>query len=160
MTLTISRTDLARRTRDAIEHAQRGETVFIESYGAEQAAIVDARDYRLLRAVAVFQSRPLAPATDPTATPQGLSEQEVQRRVDAGGGDPQEAWDLVIAAYLDGDIRLVRAAVLLGLARFDLLARFNRLGLPAQLGTLSLQEAAAEYDTLHGKWHEYQISLI
>jgi len=66
----------------------------------------------------------------------------------------------VIAAYLDGDISLGRAALLLGLTRFDLLARFNRLGLPTQLGTLSLQEAAAEYDTLHGEWHEYQISLI
>jgi predicted HTH domain antitoxin len=37
----------------------------------------------------------------------------------------------VVAAYLDGDISLGRAALLLGLSRFDLLARFNRLGLPA-----------------------------
>ena len=64
----------------------------------------------------------------------------MQRRIEAAGADPQDAWDLVIAAYLDGDISLGRAALLLGLARFDLLARFNRLGLPAQLGTLSLQE--------------------
>lgn len=150
MTLTISRTDLARRTRDAIEHAQRGETVFIESYGAEQAAIVDARDYRLLRAVAAYAGRPLAPVIDSTAAPRGLSDEEVQRRVEAAGGDPQDVWDLVIAAYLDGDISLGRAAILLGLARFDLIARFNRLGLPAHLGPLSLQEGAAEYNALWG----------
>ena len=61
MTMTISRTDLARRTREAIEYAQRGQTVFIESYGAEQAAIVDARDYHLLRAAAIYRSQPLTP---------------------------------------------------------------------------------------------------
>jgi predicted HTH domain antitoxin len=56
----------------------------------------------------------------------------------------------VAAAYLDGDISLGRAALLLGLSRFDLLARFNRLGLPAHLGLLSFQEATAEYDVLQG----------
>ena len=148
MSTTISRTDLARRTRDAIEQAQRGETVFIESYGAEQAAIVDAKDFRILRAVAVYHSQPSAPAHDATAAPQGLSEEAVQMRVAAAGGDAQEAWDMVIAACLDGDISLGRAALLLGLPRFELLTRFNRLGLPARMGSWSLQEVQAEYATL------------
>ncbi len=60
MTLTISRTDLACRMREAIEHAQRGEAVFIESYGTEQAAIIDAKEYHLLRAVALYRNRPLS----------------------------------------------------------------------------------------------------
>ncbi len=114
MTMTISRTDLARRTREALEHAQRGETVFIESYGTEQAAIIDAKEYYLLRAVAMHRHRPLAPVTSVETAPRGLTEDEVQARVAAAGGDRQEAWIAVIGAYLDGDISLGRAAVLLG----------------------------------------------
>lgn len=148
MTLTISRTDLARRTREALEHARRGETVFIESYGAEQAAIIDAREYYLLRAVATHRNRPLAPVTHAETAPRGLTEDEVQARVAAAGGDRQEAWSAVITAYLDGDISLGRAALLLGLSRFELQAHFNRLGLPAQPGPLSLNEARAEYTTI------------
>lgn len=148
MTLTISRTDLARRTREALEHAQRGETVLIESYGAEQAAIIDAREYYLLRAVATHRNRPLAPVTHAETAPRGLTEDEVQARVAAAGGDRQEAWSAVITAYLDGDISLGRAALLLGLSRFELQAHFNRLGLPAQPGPLSLNEARAEYTTI------------
>lgn len=148
MTLTISRTDLARRTREAIEHAQRGETVFIEGYGAEQAAIIDAREYHLLRAVAVYRKRLLAPVTYAETAPRGLTEDEIQARVVASGGDRQEAWDAVIAAYLDGDISLGRASLLLGLSRFDLQARFNRLGLSSVPGPFSLNEAKAEYTAL------------
>ena len=148
MTMTISRTDLARRTREAIEYAQRGQTVFIESYGAEQAAIMDARDYHLLRAAAVYRSQPLTPVNSPDATPRGLTDTDIENK--AATGDIQDVWDLVIAAYLDGDISLGRAALLLGLQRFDLLARFNRLGLPARLGTLNLKEAQDEYAVLQG----------
>jgi predicted HTH domain antitoxin len=148
MTLTISRTDLARRTREAIEHAQRGEAVFIESHGTEQAAIIDAKEYYLLRAVALYRNRPLAPVTDTETVPRGLTEDEVQARVAAAGGDRQEAWIVVIAAYLDGDISLGRAALLLGVSRFELQAHFNRLGLPAQPGPLSLNEARAEYTAI------------
>lgn len=148
MTMTISRTDLARRTREAIENTQRGQTIFIESYGAEQAVIVDARDYHLLRAAAVYRSQPLAPVNNPEATPRGLTEMEIKTRAANAAGDIQAVWDLVIATYLDGDISLGRAAVLLDLPRFDLLARFNRLGLPTRLGALNLKEAQDEYLTL------------
>jgi hypothetical protein len=72
---TISRTDLARSTRQALEQARRGQTVLVESYGEEQVAIVDALDYRLLQAVARYRARPDAPAHDATAVPQGLSEE-------------------------------------------------------------------------------------
>lgn len=148
MTMTISRTDLARRTREALEHAQRGEAVFIESYGTEQAAIIDAKEYYLLRAVAMHRNRPLAPVTSAEMAPRGLTEDEVQARVAAAGGDRQEAWIAVIAAYLDGDISLGRAAVLLGVSRFELQAHFNRLGLPVQPAPLSLNEARAEYTAI------------
>ncbi len=148
MTLTISRTDLARRTREAIEQARRGQAVFIESYGAEQVAIVDALDYHLLRAVAGYRSQPPAPVSNPEMTPRGLTEATVQARVAAAGGDTQEAWDVIMTAYLDGDISLGRAAALLGTQRFDLLTRFNRLGLPTRLGPQSINEARAEYEVM------------
>ena len=82
MTMTISRTDLARRTREAIEYAQRGQTVFIESYGAEQAAIMDARDYHLLRAAAVYRSQPLTPVNSPDATPRGLTDTDIENALE------------------------------------------------------------------------------
>jgi hypothetical protein len=148
MAMTISRTDLARRTRETIEQARRGHVVFVESYGAEQVAIVDAQDYHLLRAVAAYRSQPPAPIDDPAAAPRGLTETVVQARVAAAGGDVQEAWDAVVAAHLAGDISLGRAAALLGTERFDLMARFNRLGLPARLGAQTIQEARAEYEVL------------
>ena len=145
---TISRTDLARSTRRAIEQARRGQTVLVESYGEEQVAIVDALDYRLLRAVALYRAHPEAPARDKTAVPQGLSEEAVDTAVSQAAGDPQAGWDRIITAYLDGHISLGRAAALLKLPRFDLTARFNRLGLPLRLGPASIAAGRAEYNTL------------
>ena len=148
MSRTISRTDLARHTREAIESAQRGEAVFIESYGAEQAALVDAREYHLLRAVAIYRSRPRAPSAMDGAKPRGLTEDEVRSRVATEAGDWQAAWDAVIAAYLDGDVSLGRAALLLGISRFDLQGHFNRIGMSIVHGARSLHEARDEYDSL------------
>jgi len=144
---TISRTKLARSTRQALEQARRGQTVLVESYGEEQVAIIDALDYRLLRAVAVYRARPDAPAQDETAVPQGLTTTTVEATIAQAGADPQAAWDQVMAAYLDGHISLGRAAVLLKQSRFDLQARFNRLGIPLRLGATSLEEGRAEYDS-------------
>lgn len=148
MTMTISRTDLARRTRETIELARRGQAVFVESYGAEQVAIVDALDYHLLRAVAAYRSQPLAPISSPEMAPRGLADVAVQERMAAAAGDAQEAWDVIMASYLDGDISLGRAATLLNMSRFELLGRFNRLGLPARLGSLTIHEARTEYEVL------------
>ena len=50
----ISKTDLARRTRQIVNQARRGGAVIVESYGEEQVAILDAADYRCLRAVAAL----------------------------------------------------------------------------------------------------------
>lgn len=145
---TISRTDLARSTRQTLEQVRRGQTVLVESYGEEQVAIVDALDYRLLRAVALYRARQDAPAQDPTAVPQGLSAAAVETAVSTAQGDPQAAWNLIIAAYLDGHVSLGRAADLLGQSRFELTARFNRLGLPLRLGEMSPDALQAEEDAL------------
>jgi hypothetical protein len=147
-TTTISRTDLARSTRQALEQARRGQTVLVESYGEEQVAIVDALDYRLLQAVARYRARSEAPAHDAAAVPEGLDEKRVATAVSRSQGDVQAAWDLVIAAYLDGHISLGRAAELLHLNRFDLTLHFNRLGLPLRVGPTSAAEALAEVEAL------------
>lgn len=131
---TISRTELARSTRQALEQARRGQTVLVASYGEEQVAIIDALDYRLLRAVAAYRARPGAPAADEAARPQGLTDEAVTAAQADAGDNPQASWDLVMAAYLDGDISLGRAAELLAQSRFELQARLNRLSIPLRLG--------------------------
>jgi predicted HTH domain antitoxin len=145
---TISRTDLARSTRQALEQARRGQTVLVESYGEEQVAIVDALDYRLLQAAARYRACPEAPAHDTAAVPEGLDAETVATVVSQAQGDTQAAWGLVIAAYLDGHISLGRAAELLHLNRFDLTLRFNRLGLPLRVGPASAEESLAEVEAL------------
>ncbi len=143
---TISKTDLARRSRQVVDQARRGRPVIIESYGEEQVAVLDAGDYRCLRAIAAYYVLPPhpAPVSDPTLAPRGLDQPEVQAAVAAAEGDIQAAWNRVIAAYLDGDISLGHAAQLLGVARFELTERFSRLGLPLRLGSATPAEARQE----------------
>jgi prevent-host-death family protein len=146
----MSKTDLARRTRQVVDQARRGRAVIIESYGEEQVAVVDAGDYRCLQAMAAYYSLPQhpAPALDSALAPRGLEEEEVQGAVAAAGGDAQAAWDRVLTAYFDGDISLGRAAHLLRISRFDLQDRLNRLGLPLRLGPANGAEAQREVEVL------------
>lgn len=142
-TSTISKTDLARRTRQVVDRARRGDTLIVESYGEEQVVVMDAADYRILRAVAAYQtlSPHPAPVNDPTLEPAGLSEAEVEQ---AAGESPQARWNTVIAAYLDGHINLARAATLLALSSYELDERFRRLEVPRRIGPETEEEAQAE----------------
>jgi hypothetical protein len=148
VTVTISRADLARRTREAIKRARRGQAVLVESYGGQQVAIMDALDYHLLRAMATYRSQPGVPADCPETMPRGLAETAVQERVAAARGDVQEAWNVIMAAYLDGEISLGRAAALLGIERLNLRARLNRLGFPDRQGRQNALGTHAEYVAL------------
>ena len=145
-TLSVSKTDLARRTRQIVDRARRGETIIVESYGEEQVAVVDATDYRILRAVAVYYAS--SPRTDATALEDrelvGLTEAQLAAAVDEAGGAVQQRWNVVMGAYLDGQINAGRAAVLLGLLSFELDERFQRLGVPRRIGPDTLEEAQAE----------------
>ncbi len=148
----ISKTDLARRTRYVLEQARRGRTMIVESYGEEQVAILDVLDYRILRAVAAYhamQPHP-APIAEPTLAPRGLDLADVQEAIAAADGDPQAGWNRVVAAYLDTDISLGRAGELLGLSRFELADRFQRLGLPLQIGPATADEARGELAAFGG----------
>jgi len=143
---TISKTDLARRTRQVVDRARRGDTIVVESYGEEQVVVMDAADYRILRAVATYQALPPhpAPTNDPTLEPAGLSEAEQTEQ--EAGGVPQARWNKVIAAYLDGHINLGRAAALLGLSSYELDERFRRLEVSRRIGPETEEEARAEVE--------------
>ena len=147
-TSTISKTDLARRTRQVVDRARRGDTIIVESYGEEQVAVIDAVDYRILRAVAAYQMLPPhpAPVNDPTLEPAGLSETEVEQAFQEVGGSPQARWSTVIAAYLDGHINLGRAATLLALSLYELDERVRRLEVSRRIGPATKEEAQAEVD--------------
>jgi len=149
----ISKTDIARSTRQVVDRVRRGQTAIVQSYGEEQAAIIDIADYRLLRAIAAYQSLPphSAPIRDTALAPRGLENQEVEKAVASAGGDVQAAWNLIVASYLDGNISLGRAAQLLGLSRFELTERFNRLGIPLRLGPATVEEARVEFEAIRGQ---------
>lgn len=119
MTRTIiSPSDLSQRTREILDRVQEGEFAVVASGGEERIVLLDALDYRLLRALAFC-------ATGGGAT-----------------GDLLEAQ--VLRDYLDERINLGKAAELLHLTRFELDASFQRLGIPLRRGARSIEDAQAE----------------
>jgi hypothetical protein len=120
---TISPSDLAEKTQEVVDRVQHGEVAVVESFGQEQAVLLDPLDFRLLRALAQC------------ATDDGESWGKT--------GDPDVR---ALHSYLADDISLGKAAELLGLSRFDLQERFVRLGVPLRLGPATLEEARAEVE--------------
>ena len=134
----ISKTDLARNTREVLNDVMRGQTAVIESHGKAEVAIIDILDYLILRAVMRYHARP--PQIDVDA---GLTDAAA-----AATSDLQVRYNLVLAYYLADAISLSRAAELLGLPSFDLRLRFVRLDVPLRLGPTTIEEALAEVETL------------
>ena len=119
MTRTIiSLSDLSQRTREILDRVHEGELAVVASGGEERIVLLDALDYRLLRALALC-------ATGGGAT-----------------GDLLEAQ--VLRDYLDERINLGKAAELLHLTRFELDASFQRLGIPLRRGSGSIEDAQSE----------------
>jgi prevent-host-death family protein len=116
---TFSRTELTRRTREILELVRRGQPAVIKSYGREQAVLVDPLDYRLL---------------------QGLAGVASARR-----GPVAELQDL-LRRYLGSEISLAKMAAELGVSRFELMERFDRLGVPVNTGPADLREAQEEVE--------------
>lgn len=116
----ISRSDLEHNAGEIVDRARHGELVVVESSGEEQIVLLDATDFRLLRALA-------ASASD-----------SAEMDIDA----------LVVRDYLDERISLGKAGEKLGLSRFELQERFNRLGAPLRLGPSTIEEAQAEIAVL------------
>ena len=122
MAVAVSKTDLARNTREIVEQVRHGQTVIVQSYGEEQIVLLDALDYRLLLAVVAHA---LGQDNNPSSEP--ISE--------------------TIQQYLGAKISLSKAAELLGVSRFELMDRFERLGVPIRLGSETLAEAQQEIDS-------------
>lgn len=134
----ISKTDLARNTREVLNTVMRGQTALIESHGKAEAAILDIVDYLIVRAVLRYHMQP--PEIDADA---GLTDAAV-----AAAPDLQARFNLVLAHYLADAISLGRAAELLGLSGFDLRLRFVRWDVPLRLGPATIEEALAEVEVL------------
>lgn len=119
-TRRFTRTDLARKTREILDEVRRGRPAVIESYGEEQAVVIDPLDYRLLQAMASLERR-------------------------GGEGRLAQLRDL-LRRYLSEEISLGRLAADLGLSRFELLERFEHLGITTGNGPATADEARREVE--------------
>jgi hypothetical protein len=118
MTRTIiSPSELSQRTREILDRVHEGELAVVASGGEERIVLLDALDYRLLRALALFVTG-------------------------RDTGDLLEA--RVLRDYLDEKINLGKVAELLQISRFELEASFQRLGIPLRRGPRSVEDAQAE----------------
>jgi predicted HTH domain antitoxin len=123
MYVTISRTDLARNTREIVDQVRKGDTVVVQSYGEDQIVLLDHLDYKLLRALVDYALRA---ANTMQAQAADVDVSAVMRR------------------YLDEQISLAKAAELLGVSRYELMEHFERLGIPLRVGPETLGEAQDE----------------
>jgi prevent-host-death family protein len=116
----ISPLDLSQRTQEILKRVHEGELAVVSSEGEERIVLLDALDYRLLRALALSATG-------------------------AGGDGPGDLLDArVLRDYLDERINLGKAAQLLHLSRFELEASLQRLGFPLRRGPRSIEDAQAE----------------
>lgn len=119
MHVTISRTDLARNTREIVDQVRKGHTIFVQSYGEDQIVLLDLLDYKILKA---------------------LVDYALQETTELHAGDINE----VMRLYLDEQISLAKASEMLGLSRYELMDHFERLGIPLRLGPETLEDAQEE----------------
>jgi len=120
----ISQADLGAKGGEIVNRVRHGEMAVIETSGEEQIVLLDATDFRLLRALA-------ACATE-AAGQHGESSSDVR----------------ILRDYLADEISLGKAAEELGLSRFDLADRFHRLGVLLPFGPPSLEDARSEIDAM------------
>lgn len=116
---SYSRTDLTRKTREILECVRRGQPAVIESYGEEQAILLEPLDFRLLQALA---------------------------QLVLGSEDPKAELPRLLRGYLAEEVSLGKVAETLGVSRFELMERFERLGIPVTVGPRNLAEARAEVE--------------
>lgn len=124
MPVTISRTDLARNTREIVDQVRKGDTVVVQSYGEDQIVLLAHLDYQILKALVDYALR----------EPNDLQTADVSA---------------VIRLYLEEQISLAKASEMLGISRYELMEHFERLGIPLRLGTATLDEAQDEITAAH-----------
>lgn len=113
---TFSRTELTRKTREILELVRLGRPAVIQSY-QEQAVLLDPLDYRILRALAGL----------------GSGQEDLEGEVQS-----------LLRRYMQDEISLAKMACTLGISRFALMERFERLGVPLRTGPADLREAREE----------------
>jgi predicted HTH domain antitoxin len=119
MPVTISRTDLARNTREIVDQVRKGGTVVVRSYGEDQIVLLAHLDYQILKAMVDNALR---------------KPNDVQTA----------AVSAVIRLYLEEQISLAKASEMLGMSRYELMEHFERLGVLLRLGPTTLDEAQDE----------------
>jgi predicted HTH domain antitoxin len=119
MPVTISRTDLARNTREIVDQVRKGGTVVVRSYGEDQIVLLAHLDYQILKAMVDYALR---------------KPNDVQTA----------AVSAVIRLYLEEQISLAKASEMLGMSRYELMEHFERLGVLLRLGPTTLDEAQDE----------------
>lgn len=119
MPVTISRTDLARNTREIVDQVRKGDTVVVQSYGEDQIVLLAHLDYQILKALVDYALR----------EPNDVQTADVSA---------------VIRLYLEEQISLAKASEMLGVSRYELMEHFERLGIPLRLGPSTLDEAQDE----------------
>ena len=130
----VSKTDLARKTRQIIRDVQRGLVTVVESHGQAEVAILDIVDFRILQAAAQVNVPGDAVQVPDEAVLQLLS-------------DEQARYNRVLSAYLGAQISLGRMAELLGLAALDARFRLARLGITLRIGEADSENLQSEVDT-------------
>lgn len=74
-----------------------------------------------------------------------LKPEEVEKALIERLSQDKRLWrELVVGAYLDGEISLAKAAELLGRHPVELRQEFLQAGIPVRIGSQSLEEAQAE----------------
>jgi len=134
---SVASGELSPKARELLGAVQRGETIIFETEGEEEAVLIDAIDYRILRAsMHALTSRP---DIEPK---EGLPESKLM-------GEPrsQERFDQVFAHYLAEAISLSRASELLEMAPSRLRARFDRFEIPRRVAPLGKEEVRSDVQT-------------
>lgn len=129
----VSRTELARNTRQVLTNVQRGRLAVIESHGQPEAALLDITDYHLLRAVLRYYIE------HPSIEKEGLSTATVVKVENI-----EERYNLVLAHYLAKSISLGRMSELLEIPLLELRNRCLQLGIPLRNAPTDIEEAQAE----------------
>jgi prevent-host-death family protein len=119
MSIRVSTTQLARHTREIVEQVRGGQTIVVQSHGKDHVVLLDVFDYRILNALAKLAI--LDQAT--------LVNSSVEH---------------ILSQYSHERISLAKAAELLGISRYELMARFERLDIPIRIGPTSGDEAREE----------------
>lgn len=134
---SVSIAEVSLKARQLLGAVRRGETIIFEAEGEEEAVLIGAIDYRILRAVMhALTSRP------DVESKEGLPESKLM-------GEPrsQERFDQVFAHYLAEAISMSRASELLEMAPSRLRARFDRLEIPRRVALLGKEETRHDVQT-------------